>query len=724
MSDTFSTTANTITAVGFCISLGCILFRFVSSIRDAPEEIHQLAAELEVLSVTFASIEAISRDLPSCNQFSGEFLDRLRSCTADFEGLEKNIRPLQKRLRQNRMRNFWIQAQWPLYKASTRRLINNVQSCHVAFPLGLAALQIQLGLGHQISLSSTQAVLSNFNTFQTQQALLNEKLSKGLRLLESQSTSFLSDTIPHSPAETLQIGLLDSATHSQITIGEVVASTVTDSIKAEIPYGHPSSTPEHIVTMQADSLNLAFWSHAQPVNIRATTIFRYGMKFIKLTFWRGPVFIQKWHKGQQPKFGPLSREQGYGIGVSLAFPYSRFSNATFTASFMRDLVVRGIGKAWRTPSLHWSLSFPAVVAKDSDIMEFALLGNLEGMLKLFQAGRAGPTDVAPDGDSLLHIAVEYNHLEVCRELLRAGANANAANGDGDTPLHSAISRTRNYDIVRLLMENGADPGNCNSESATVLHTYFNDAVGKMLLYYGEMVESDARDRRGMTPLHFVAWSSQSTVDAVRRQVERGNPSDVVLKDNEGRSALHLAVQRGNMAVIEYLMGLGAHVDARCRDRHGKTVLHYAVDSRRTETIIKMAEQGHDIRAKDFSGKTILHRAAWRGNLEAARLVIELGAAEDIRCRDEAGKTPLDLAIESKAMNVADFLKEFAARNGTNYQRDDDDGRLDTKSTQARRTQSTAPSESITTTSIARTINQFMWTFPAIILILLFFYISI
>jgi len=142
MSYTFSTAANAITAVGFGTSLSCILFRLVSSIRDAPEEIHQLAARLETLSATFASIEAISRDLPSCNQFSGEFLDQLRSCMADFEGLEKNIRSLQRCLRQNRMRKFWSQAQWPFHKASTRRFMNHVQSFHVTFSLALAALQM------------------------------------------------------------------------------------------------------------------------------------------------------------------------------------------------------------------------------------------------------------------------------------------------------------------------------------------------------------------------------------------------------------------------------------------------------------------------------------------------------------------------------------------------------------------------------------------------------
>jgi hypothetical protein len=44
-----------------------------------------------------------------------------------------------------------------------------------------------------------------------------------------------------------------------------------------------------------------------------------------------------------------------------------------------------------------------VVEKDCEVMEFAALGNLEAMARLFRSGKAMPTDTAPDGDSLLHV---------------------------------------------------------------------------------------------------------------------------------------------------------------------------------------------------------------------------------------------------------------------------------------------------------------------------------
>ncbi|KAH0536975.1 hypothetical protein FGG08_006203 [Glutinoglossum americanum] len=426
---------------------------------------------------------------------------------------------------------------------------------------------------------------------------------------------------------------------------------------------HPICSLEHATPEPADPPPVAGGSYTQPVSVRAATLYYHEIWFIKLAIWRGPLFAQHWHRDRKPTFGPLSCDQSCGIGVSFVWHYSPFSRAAFTASFMRKFK-----QSWVSPSLHWNISLPRIVANDSEIMEFASLGNIEAMVRLFRSGKASPTDITPQGNSLLHIAVRSNHLEVCKRLLLEGVDANAAGQDGEhisTPLHVAISRTQSYDIARLLMRNGADPGNCNSSSETALHTFFNDTVRKTLLYHGEIVESDLRDSRGMTPLHFVTWSSKSTVDAVRRIVERGECIDAMLKDNEGRSTLHFAAQRGNIAVVEYLMGLGTHMDVRCRDRYGRTVLHYAVESRRTETINKLAERGADVRAKDSRGRTVLHHAAWRGNLEAAKRLIELGAGEDVLSRDTAGMTPSDLAAEQGKTPVANFLSDFATRLGGN-----------------------------------------------------------
>ena len=63
-----------------------------------------------------------------------------------------------------------------------------------------------------------------------------------------------------------------------------------------------------------------------------------------------------------------------------------------------------------------------------------------------------------DGWTPLHWACQNGHGDVARLLLvDHGADANAADNTGETPLHVACSGGHG-DIARLLLERGADPG--------------------------------------------------------------------------------------------------------------------------------------------------------------------------------------------------------------------------------------------------------------------------
>lgn len=139
MPDPLSTTASVFAVIGFAAGLSGVLYRFVSSIRDAPKEISHLTAELEALSGTFASIEAISRDLPSRNALSVEFLGRLRSCMAEFEDLERSVRKLERYLKQNPV---MAKVRWPYGEPSAVQFSRRLRSYHVTFSLALTALQM------------------------------------------------------------------------------------------------------------------------------------------------------------------------------------------------------------------------------------------------------------------------------------------------------------------------------------------------------------------------------------------------------------------------------------------------------------------------------------------------------------------------------------------------------------------------------------------------------
>jgi ankyrin repeat protein len=60
-----------------------------------------------------------------------------------------------------------------------------------------------------------------------------------------------------------------------------------------------------------------------------------------------------------------------------------------------------------------------------------------------------------DENTPLHVACELGHLKICELLIKAGANVNATNVNGDTSLHIAC-RMRRLKICEVLCLTGVD----------------------------------------------------------------------------------------------------------------------------------------------------------------------------------------------------------------------------------------------------------------------------
>ncbi|WP_421841366.1 ankyrin repeat domain-containing protein [Mycobacterium sp.] len=102
-----------------------------------------------------------------------------------------------------------------------------------------------------------------------------------------------------------------------------------------------------------------------------------------------------------------------------------------------------------------ALDDPALKAENhSAIVEF-IRANSQRLLE------AGADVNASDdaGSTPLHFAAKGESHEAVRLLLDAGADANARNDKGETPLYNAVRNTTPaaLNIMRLLHESGADP---------------------------------------------------------------------------------------------------------------------------------------------------------------------------------------------------------------------------------------------------------------------------
>lgn len=175
---------------------------------------------------------------------------------------------------------------------------------------------------------------------------------------------------------------------------------------------------------------------------------------------------------------------------------------------------------------------------------------------------------ASPGWAPLHAAVARfgrpgRRVEVVRALLTAGAEVNAADADGETPLHRAVGHV---ELVRALVEAGADVNAGAAAGLTPLHVAVYQGCDRsleLLLNAGADIEApctvmnvvrgdgqmESVDCFGARPLALAA--DQGELGALKALLDRG--ADVNTRDDIGRTALWCAASFGGGGTVEVLL---------------------------------------------------------------------------------------------------------------------------------------------------------------------------
>jgi ankyrin repeat protein len=248
--------------------------------------------------------------------------------------------------------------------------------------------------------------------------------------------------------------------------------------------------------------------------------------------------------------------------------------------------------------------------------------------------------------SALKGSVEVNNPAVTQLLLGAGANP-----DPGQPINEAAAH-RDHQCLRLLLGSGARVAGTWALGAAV---HNDDAVAISALL--NALQAEGRDAADKATEALPDAAANASLRVVVALLEAGAKPGA--SDDDGVSALRLAVRAGNDDIAAQLRALGASDDGTDVDRfvgacfnahpdlrdrltdQDRAVIVEAAASRPAETVALMLDLGFSPHARSF-GEQPLHSAAYQGNAAVVRLLLDAGAEVDARDAAFDG-TPLAFA---------------------------------------------------------------------------------
>lgn len=262
-------------------------------------------------------------------------------------------------------------------------------------------------------------------------------------------------------------------------------------------------------------------------------------------------------------------------------------------------------------------------------------GNLSRVYELLET--TDPNLIFKDDVTPLYYATQLGKVDIMRVLLEKGANVNATRKNGMTPLFVAASKGY-LDAFQLLLDYDADPNSKRNDGLTPIFVVLQKNRLNML----EVLLSKNRDIQQAIEDGYIPLSTPINVNHVI--------------NDSGVTPLYTAIEIGDIEMIQVLLNTGADPN---REVYDSTLLFKAIEIGRLDIVEALLDAKADPNKELFhldpakEDQTPITLAIRKNQLDILDALLKRNA--DPNKTQYNGKTPLEIALESKNVNIVQRL---------------------------------------------------------------------
>jgi ankyrin repeat protein len=269
------------------------------------------------------------------------------------------------------------------------------------------------------------------------------------------------------------------------------------------------------------------------------------------------------------------------------------------------------------------------------------------------------------GTTALHLAASKDNWVAFDLLVIGGADINAWDSAGDSLLHKQARALSTTSVAAHLLAQGANIEACNSQGYTPLQCAATTGNKNMFLFLVEQgARLDVQTAKGETLLHITPPLNDGCLDIVEALLNFRFSANAAT--SSGLTPLHQLVinacdssdssDENTASFLSLLLSHGANINVPVASYNAETALHLAVTTKtpRESLVWLLIKNGASLDTRTTDGRTPLHLAAERGRLDIFQILLDAGADPSIQ---DTGETPTNDKVKGDGQTALDVARK-------------------------------------------------------------------